>query len=141
MVQNETYFESHDGTKLFLYRWSPYSIDPKDQGAAGQPKAVLHIVHGMAEHALRYRRLAEKLAPAGIEVWAADQRGHGRTADLKVNGPGRGGILGHCADNDGHIRVTRDIYALNGEIRKKKARYSTVPAWTLLGIIYRPKLY
>jgi len=108
MVQNEAYFESHDGAKLFLYRWAPES----------RPRAVLHIVHGMAEHALRYSRLAEKLVPAGIEVWAADQRGHGKTADQQVNGPGKGGLLGHCADGDGGALVTRDVYALNREIQK-----------------------
>ena len=109
MFQNETYFESHDGAKLFLYRWSP------DQG---QPRAVLHIVHGMAEYALRYRRLAEELTVAGIEVWAADQRGHGKTADLNVNTADRGGLLGHCADGNGFAAVTRDIRALNSEIKK-----------------------
>jgi len=114
MVQNEAYFESHDGTKLYLYRWSA------DEQTLGQPKAVLHIVHGMAEHALRYRRLAEKLTAAGIEVWAADQRGHGKTADITVNERGRGGLLGHCADGKGYIRVTRDVYAINEEIRKTR---------------------
>jgi len=108
MVQKETFFESHDGTKLFLYRWSP----------EGQIKAVLHILHGMAEHAFRYRRLAEKLTAAGIEVWAADQRGHGKTADLSVNAPDKGGVLGHCADGNSFIPVTNDIYAINQEIRK-----------------------
>jgi alpha-beta hydrolase superfamily lysophospholipase len=108
MVQNEAYFESHDGTKLFLYRWLPET----------QPKAALHIVHGMAEYALRYRRLAEKLTAAGIEVWAADQRGHGKTADLSLNKPGRGGLLGHCGDGYGFSLVTKDIYTLNKEIKK-----------------------
>jgi len=113
MVQNETYFESYDGAKLFLYRWAA------EQGAE-QPKAVLHIVHGMAEHALRYRRLAEKLTAAGVEVWAADQRGHGRTADPNVNDSGRGGLLGHCADGSGFVPVTRDILAINEEIKKTR---------------------
>ena len=110
MVQNETYFGSHDGTRLFLYRWTP----------EGQPKAVLHIVHGMAEHAFRYRPLAEKLTTAGIEVWAADQRGHGKTADLGVNEPDKGGLLGHCADGKGFDIVTRDVLALNMEIKKNR---------------------
>ncbi|MCL2251427.1 MAG: lysophospholipase [Treponema sp.] len=109
MVHNETYFETHDGTKLYLYRWSPEN---------GNVKAVINIVHGMAEHALRYQRLAQKLTDAGIEVWAADQRGHGRTANLKINGPDRGGLLGHCADGNGYIRVTDDIRAINETIRK-----------------------
>jgi alpha-beta hydrolase superfamily lysophospholipase len=108
MVQNETYFECMDGTKLYLYRWT----------SEVQPKAVLHIVHGMAEHALRYRHLAEKLTSAGIEVWAFDQRGHGKTANLKVNPAGKGGLLGHCGDTCGYTSVTLDINALNMEIKK-----------------------
>ena len=84
MVQDDTWFESDDGTRLFLRRWLP--------GMAGEgkplPLAVVHMVHGMSEHSGRYGRVAEKLAAAGIEVWAADQRGHGKTADLNVNGPG-----------------------------------------------------
>jgi len=111
MVQNETYFKSRDGTKLFLYRWMP---------EAEQPRAVLHIVHGMAEHALRYGRLAEKLTAAGIEVWAADQRGHGKTAGIKGNVPGRGGLLGHSADGDSFTRVTGDIFVINEEIKKNR---------------------
>ena len=109
-VQNEKYFETYDGTKLYLYCWSPLK----------EPKAVLHIVHGMAEHAFRYRCLASKLTEAGIEVWAADQRGHGRTADLTVNLPDRGGLLGHTADGNGFTRVTADIRAINEEIRKTR---------------------
>jgi alpha-beta hydrolase superfamily lysophospholipase len=114
MVQNNAYFESHDGTKLFLYRWSPVVEE------FNQPKAALHLVHGMAEHAFRYRHLAEKLTAAGIEVWAADQRGHGKTADLNLNKRGRGGLLGHCADGNGTSAVTKDIHALNAEIRKNR---------------------
>ena len=109
MVRNDTWFESHDGTKLFLRRWT---------SAAVQPAAVVHIAHGMAEHAGRYERLAEKLCPAGIEVWAADQRGHGKTADPALNGPGMGGLAGHCADKNGFGRVCADIHAINREIRK-----------------------
>jgi len=116
MVQNESYFESNDGAKLYLYRWSP----EQEPSGTGTPKAVLHIVHGMAEHAFRYRRLAEKLTAAGIEVWAADQRGHGKTADISVNKPDRGGLLGHCTDGNSITRVTEDIRRINEEIRKTR---------------------
>jgi len=109
MVHSETYFHTHDGVKLYLYRWSPEQ-EP--------PKAILHIVHGMAEHALRYKRLAEKLTQAGIEVWAADQRGHGKTADPALNEIGKGGLLGHCGDSDAIVRITADIHAINTEIKK-----------------------
>jgi alpha-beta hydrolase superfamily lysophospholipase len=107
MVQDNTWFESSDGTKLYLRRWS-----------VAKAVAVLHIVHGMAEHSERYGRLAEKLCGAGIEVWAADQRGHGKTADQNINDPGKGGILGHCADKDTFGKVTADIHGINEEIRK-----------------------
>ncbi|MCL2066377.1 MAG: lysophospholipase [Treponema sp.] len=109
MVRNDTWLESDDGTRLSLIRWSP--SDPE-----GKPAAILHIIHGMAEHAQRYERLAAKFAQVGIETWAADQRGHGKTANPDINKPGRGGLLGHCADNDGFLRVTRDIHIINSEI-------------------------
>ena len=123
MVQDNTWFESSDGTKLYLRRWLPepaFTADGPDSRAepVSRPLAVVHIAHGMAEHAGRYGRLAEKLCGAGIEVWAADQRGHGKTANLSVNGPDKGGILGHCADKDAFELVTADIDGINREIRK-----------------------
>jgi len=83
-----------------------------------QTEAVLHVVHGMAEHAGRYGRLAEELCGAGIEVWAADLRGHGKTADKSVNHPGKGGLPGHCSDKDTFTTVTGDVHEINLEIHK-----------------------
>jgi alpha-beta hydrolase superfamily lysophospholipase len=99
-----------DGTRLFLRRWEP------DTGE--KPRAVVHIVHGMTEHSLRYDRFARQLCERGFEVWAADQRGHGKTADPQVNDPGKGGLLGHNADQDGFFRVAADVGALTKTIRK-----------------------
>lgn len=107
------WFAADDGTKLYLRRWEP-------SGAGGGTGPVLQIVHGMAEHGLRYDRLARRLVGAGIEVWAADQRGHGKTADPGVNDPGRGGLLGHAGDRDGFNRVTADIGAINRHIRGER---------------------
>ena len=98
-----------DGTQVFLRRW--------DTG--GTPRAVLHIVHGMAEHSRRYAPLARRLGAEGIEVWAADQRGHGETACGK-NHLGKGGLLGHCADGDGFARVAADIDMINRRIIKER---------------------
>lgn len=54
-----------------------------------RPRAVVVIAHGAAEHAARYDRFATALGAAGIETWAPDHRGHGRSA-----GPGGLGDFG-----------------------------------------------
>jgi alpha-beta hydrolase superfamily lysophospholipase len=72
----------------------------------------------MAEHGARYDRLARRLCAAGIAVWAADQRGHGKTADAGVNDPGKGGLLGHCRDKDGIRFITEDIRRINLKIKE-----------------------
>ena len=43
-----------DGTPLHTYRWLP----------DGRPRAIVQVVHGMAEHAKRYERFAEALTGA-----------------------------------------------------------------------------
>lgn len=68
----------------------------------GPPRAVIHVVHGLAEHAARYRRLATVLTSDGFAVYAHDQRGHGRTS----TGPED---LGHFGDSDGWIQVVEDL--------------------------------
>ncbi len=103
------WLECKDGTKLFVRRWVPEAA----------PRAVLQIVHGMAEHSARYEWTARKLTGCGIEVWAADQRGHGFTADLTVNSPAAGGQLGHCADKNGFEKVTADIDAVFDAMKKE----------------------
>ncbi|HYN30872.1 MAG TPA: alpha/beta hydrolase [Dermatophilaceae bacterium] len=59
-----------DGTELAAYRWSP----------EGAPRAVVVVIHGLAEHARRYARLGAALTGAGYVGYAHDNRGHGRTA-------------------------------------------------------------
>ena len=119
MLQDNIWFECDDAAKLFLHRWLPGEFSETHEDPRHKPLAVVHIVHGMAEHSGRYIRLAEKLTNAGIEVWAADQRGHGKTANLEINAPDKGGLLGHCTDAYTFDRVTADIYNINKEIRKK----------------------
>ncbi|GHT59272.1 hydrolase [Spirochaetia bacterium] len=111
------------GTRLFLRRWAAQKTASPEgalKGGEEKPKAALHIVHGMAEHSLRYEALARRLNAAGIEVWAADQRGHGLTADLRVNDAGSGGLLGHCADKDGIALSASDVDAVNRLIRERR---------------------
>jgi len=46
---------------------------------AGQPRGVVQINHGLAEHAARYARFADFLAERGFATYAHDHRGHGFT--------------------------------------------------------------
>lgn len=87
-----------DGVDLFVHRWLP----------AAAPRAIVLIVHGMAEHAGRYARTAEYLTAAGFGVYAHDQRGHGRSAPE--------GGLGYFADRAGWQRLTRDVHCLERRI-------------------------
>jgi alpha-beta hydrolase superfamily lysophospholipase len=101
--QGGRYVTSAGGLKLYVRHWLP----------PGTPRAVVHIVHGMAEHSLRYERFARSLVAAGIAVWAADMRGHGKTADPAINNLSEGGLLGHCADNDALSHVCADLDCVN----------------------------
>ena len=60
-----------DGTELLLRRWSP--------PAGTARRGALLLVHGLGEHGGRYRAVGRDLTAAGLEVWAYDQRGHGRS--------------------------------------------------------------
>ncbi|MGA4321938.1 lysophospholipase [Ectopseudomonas hydrolytica] len=88
-----------DGTPLHVNHW--HSDAP--------PRAAVMLAHGMAEHSLRYARLAEALVAAGFALYALDQRGHGRSAEH--------GTLGHYADEDGWNKVVGDLSTLNHHIR------------------------
>ncbi|MFI5314732.1 MAG: alpha/beta fold hydrolase [Myxococcota bacterium] len=59
-----------DGLTLQGYAWR----------ARGSSKGAVALSHGAAEHALRYERFACALAGAGFDIFALDQRGHGRSA-------------------------------------------------------------
>ncbi|MER2598245.1 MAG: lysophospholipase [Caldilineales bacterium] len=63
-------WQSNDGLALAGYLWQP----------DGTPRAVIALVHGLGEHAGRYRHVAAALNAAGYAVLAFDQRGHGRSA-------------------------------------------------------------
>src|SRR4051812_38445302 len=73
-----------------------------------QPRASVHIVHGMAEHAARYARFARALNDGGFNVWAHDGRGHGTNPAP--------GIPGHFADSNGWMAVLDDLRAVSREM-------------------------
>ena len=74
--------------------------------ADGQPRAVVQINHGLAEHAARYARFADFLAARGFHVYVHDHRGHGATR--APDAP-----LGKFADEDGPAKVIADVDAIH----------------------------
>ncbi len=63
-------FVSFDGTVLQCYVWDEVR----------NPKGVVQIAHGMAEHARRYDNFASYLNKNGYIVFADDHRAHGMTS-------------------------------------------------------------
>jgi alpha-beta hydrolase superfamily lysophospholipase len=64
------------------------TVDRYDVPDGVEPIAVLHVLHGWAEHAARYARFAAAANEAGIVVYADDHRGHGRTGVAASGGLG-----------------------------------------------------
>lgn len=90
---------SPTGATLNLYR----------RRAKGDARAVVHINHGLAEHAARYGRFADFLAERGLHSYAHDHRGHGFTSAPGAP-PGRFGTPNGQAD------VIADVAFINGFI-------------------------
>jgi len=112
MQLEKAFFTDKYGEKLFLYKCFP----------EGKPKAVVQVVHGMAEHAGRYERFAKYLTACGIAVYADDHRGHGYTVK-------DGKSWGVLADEDGFTKMVEDEKEITDLIRKE---FPTIPV-ILLG--------
>ena len=91
-------------------RWEPQ----------GEVKAIMQIVHGIAEHVERYDHFASFLAENGILVVAQDHMGHGRSID---GGSTKGYFTG------GWFAAVEDTYHL---LRDTMAEFPNVP-YILLG--------
>lgn len=61
-------FQSGSGANIFYRCWVP-----------AEPRAVLLLAHGLAEHSGRYDDFASFFADAGIATYALDLPGHGRS--------------------------------------------------------------
>jgi acylglycerol lipase len=69
-------------------------------------KAGLIVVHGIAEHADRYRHAAAALAAGGIACFVYDQRGHGKSPGTRT----------HVAD---FTEFARDLELMGESVRKR----------------------
>lgn len=103
-------YTTKDGVELVTYFWE-----------CEQPKGIVHLVHGMSEHAARYNEFALYLNQHGYLVFASDLRGHGKTAGSLEK-------VGLFAMQDGWNKVVNDVINLTKELDKK---YSKLPIYLL----------
>jgi alpha-beta hydrolase superfamily lysophospholipase len=109
-----------DGSSIFVRSFLPGGAagtappPPSARTPEGvlRPRAIVQIVHGMAEHGARYARFAQALMEHGYGAYIADQRGHGQTVTRRED-------LGHFADEDGWEKVVSDQVALLSEIESR----------------------
>ena len=104
-------FSSKDGIhQCNVSLWTP----------EGEPRAVVQIVHGVAEYAGRYDRFARYLADHGFVVCGEDHLGHGKTVD--------DGKYGYFGKKDGWTLVTSDVRKLRVLMGEK---YPNIPYFLL----------
>ena len=105
-MNSETIISS-TGAKLNVYSLLP----TKDI------KAIIHIAHGMVEHANRYSRFANELCKSGYAVYSHDIRGHGHTK--APDAP-----QGVFAKSNGFLAILKDQ---NEVIKLAKERHPNIP--------------
>lgn len=99
----QSQFTSHDGKNIALYVWDDVQ----------QPKAVVKIAHGMAEHSARYDHFAQYLNSRGFIVVMNDHRGHGLTAEIDSLGYEEGDMwTNNVNDQLALIDYCRETYNL-----------------------------
>ncbi len=73
MNHQESSFTDSGNRQIYYQAWLP----------EGAPKAVLLLVHGLAEHSGRYMNIVNRFVPLGYAVYGADHPGHGRSTGLR----------------------------------------------------------
>lgn len=95
-MRTDYYYDSWGKGKIHACSWAP----------EGEPKAVVQILHGIAEHVERYADFAEFLNSQGILVVAEDHMGHGKSiGEEGVQGYFHGGWFASVEDS---YRLTQD---------------------------------
>ena len=100
MEIREISFPSSDGKqKIHAVQWRP----------EGEPKAILQLVHGMAEHIERYDDFAKFMAKHGYLVVGDNHLGHGKSV-------GATGQRGYFCEKDAASVLVRDEHRLHEEL-------------------------
>ncbi len=94
-------FKASDGAMIWQRRW-----------LASLPKAIVVIVHGMAEHSGRYDHFAQFLQENQITVLAHDQRGHGQSGEYNHD-------LGHLPPKLGWHLLIDDLARVIYQVRRQ----------------------
>ena len=89
--------QAEDGRRILVDIWAP-----------AEPKALIHIFHGLGEHPARYERFANYCNTQGIAVGIHNHRGHGENCSAEE--------LGHYADKDGWNKVISDAAIVQDEL-------------------------
>jgi len=74
MKHQEGFFKGVRNASIYYQGWLP----------EGEPKAVLLIVHGLAEHSGRYMNIVNHFVPLGYAVYGIDHLGHGKSEGTRV---------------------------------------------------------
>lgn len=93
-MDGEFTITAHDGLTLVGSHWP----------ARGVRRGHAVLVHGLGEHRLRYRALAEALADAGWSLTAIDQRGHGASPGPRGDVPTPEALLDDLGRVLDHVR-------------------------------------
>lgn len=109
--EKEFFYPSSDGAhRCYAREWLP----------EGTPRAVVQIVHGVAEYVGRYAAFASWLAGKGFVVVGEDHLGHGKTADNEK--------FGYFGPKNGWELVVKDVRRLR-ELEGEK--YPEIPYFIL----------
>lgn len=73
MKHIEGKFEGYKNLNLYYQCWLP----------SNEPRAILLVVHGLAEHSGRYMNIVNYFVRKGYAVYGLDQRGHGKSQGLR----------------------------------------------------------
>lgn len=96
-MRTDHYYDSLGEGKIHYCRWTP----------EGTPKAVVQIIHGIAEYVERYDDFAEYLNSLGVLVVAEDHMGHGKSIGNGTRGYFAGGWFTAVADSYQLLQMTK----------------------------------